>query len=105
MSAERDAYVEKLKSQLDEWNTELNRLEGEARKAKAEGRNPFESRIEALRQKEKAVKETLGRILEARDDAWDDLKKGMGSAWSSLKTSLTKAKSEFERGLKEGMEE
>ncbi|MCF8129712.1 MAG: hypothetical protein K9N10_14480 [Deltaproteobacteria bacterium] len=101
----RDADLEKLKTQLDEWNAELNRLEAEIQKAKADERDRYEIRIKGLREKEEAVKETLGHIFGERDEAWDDLKEGVGSAWSSLKSSLKEAKTEFEKGLKEGMEE
>jgi chromosome segregation ATPase len=99
------AHMEKLKTQLDEWDAELNRLEMEIKKAKADECNRYESRIKRLREKEQAVKKTLGNIFEVRDEAWDDLKEDVGSAWASLKTSLQEAKTEFEKGLKEGMEE
>ncbi|MEJ2587805.1 MAG: hypothetical protein P8165_09565 [Deltaproteobacteria bacterium] len=104
MSTQRDAYVERLKAQLDEWNAELDKLEAQARKADAEERIRYESRIQALRQKEEKARETLEQILQAKDDAWMDLKHGLESAWSSLKSSLSEAKSEFQRGYREGTE-
>jgi DNA anti-recombination protein RmuC len=101
----RDAQMEKLKAQLDDWNAELNRLEGEIQKARADVRNRYEIRIKRLREKEAAVKKTLGEIFDVRDEAWDDLKEGVGSAWVSLKSSLKEAKTKFEKSFKEGMEE
>ncbi len=105
MSDQKSGHLEKLKNQLHEWNEALNRLEAETKKATADERFRYEKMIKALREKEAAVKETLGRILDVREDAWDEIKHGMESAWSSLKGSLKAAKTEFERGLKEGMEE
>ncbi len=104
MTNQRDAYVEKLKAQLDEWNAELDKLEAHARMAKAEERMRYESRIEALRQKEQEARKTLQQILEAKEDAWMDLKNGLESAWDSLKSTLLEAKSEFQRGYREGSE-
>jgi len=52
MGEPRDADLEKLKTQLDEWNGELNRLEAEIQKAKADERNRYEIRIKGLREKE-----------------------------------------------------
>jgi ABC-type Na+ efflux pump permease subunit len=78
--------------------------EAEIRKAETEERIRYGERIKKLREKESAVKKTLGHLFEARDEGWDDLKEGVGSAWNTLKSSFKEAKSEFERGLKEGME-
>ncbi|MCG6877791.1 MAG: hypothetical protein LJE96_01330 [Deltaproteobacteria bacterium] len=105
MPEQRVDHLKELKRRLDEWNDALNRLESEARKAQAEEWNRYEKRIKALREKEQAVKETLGKIFEDEDDTWDQMKQGITSAWSSLKDSLKEAKSEFDKGLKEGMEE
>ena len=105
MTESTDLFLEKLKTELDEWDTELNLLEAEIQKAKNEERIRYGERIKNLREKEEAVKETLGYLFKARDEGWDDLKEGVGSAWTTLKSSFKEAKSEFERGLKEGMEE
>ncbi|MCG6879070.1 MAG: hypothetical protein LJE96_08005 [Deltaproteobacteria bacterium] len=48
MGEPRDADLEKLKTQLDEWNGELNRLEAEIQKAKADERNRYEIRIKGF---------------------------------------------------------
>jgi len=100
MSTRRDAYVEKLKAQLDEWNAELDKLEAHARKADAEERMRYESQINTLREKEQQVKETLKQLMQAKDDAWMDLKHGVESAWSSFKSGLIEAKSEFKKGYR-----
>jgi hypothetical protein len=105
MTEQLDLFLGKLKTQLDDWNTELKLLEAEIQQAETDERIRYEKRIKNLREKERAVKETLGQIFNARDEGWDDLKEGVGSAWSSLKSSFKEAKSEFERGLKEGMNE
>jgi len=102
MSGKRDAYVQKLKTQLDEWNAELDKLEAQARGATDEERLRYERRINTLREKEAQARETIKEILKAKDDAWTGLKHGVESAWSSLKSSLIEAKSEFKRGYREG---
>jgi len=42
---------------------------------------------------------------EAGDDAWEDLKQGAENAWNALRDSFSKAKSEFKRGYRRGLEE
>jgi hypothetical protein len=105
MTEQIDLFLEKLKTQLDDWATELNLFEAEIRQADSDERIRYEERIKNLRQKKAAVMETLGKMTNSRDDGWDDLKEGVGSTWSSLKSRFKEAKSEFEKGLKEGMEE
>ena len=47
--SERDAYVEKMKAKLDEWNAEIDRLEAKARGAEADARLRYNKQIESLR--------------------------------------------------------
>ena len=105
MSEQSGDHLKELKRRLDDWDDALNQLEAEARKEQTEEWNRYEMKIKALREKEQAVKETLGKIFEDKNDPLDQMKQGMTSAWSLFKGSLKEAKSEFEQGLREGMEE
>jgi predicted nucleic acid-binding Zn-ribbon protein len=105
MSAKRDAYVEKLKVRLDALNAELDELEAEARKAGAEARIRYEGHLKALREKQAEAKDVLNNISDAKDDAWTDLAQGLESVWNALKSGFLDAKSEFEKGYREGMKE
>ena len=42
----RDAYVEKLKAQLDEWDAELDKLDAKALKSKAVAKIKYEVLME-----------------------------------------------------------
>ena len=100
--AERDAYVKKLKAMLEEWNAEIDKLDAKARKADAEAKIRYEEQVSQLRQKRKELQNMVTQMGEASDDAWEDLKEGLENAWKVFKGTLSKAKSEFERGYKEG---
>jgi chromosome segregation ATPase len=101
----RDAYVAKLKAQLDELNTDLDRLEDEARKASADAKVQYEGQIRELRQKAQGSQQTLTKIRQANENAWDDLKEGAETAWTMLKDSFAAAKSEFKKGYDQGLKE
>lgn len=105
MSTRRAAYMEKLKAQIDEWRAALDRLEAEAREASADAAPKYKRQIRELRQKAEEAQETLAKIHEGDQDAWRDLKKDAKTAWGAFKKSLAKAKSEFQRGYKEGLDE
>jgi predicted secreted protein len=100
----RDAYVEKLRAQIDEWNREISRLEAEAEKAGGEERIRYERHIRDLREMRGKAQLRLTEIQDAGEDAWKELQEDVGDVWKTFKETLARTKSEFERGYKEGAE-
>lgn len=105
MADKRDAYVQKLKAKLDEWNSEIDVLAAKADKAEADAKISYQNRLEDLRTKRAEVEEKIAELQQASEGAWEDLKQGLENSWDILKTSFTRAKSEFERGYREGRED
>jgi len=105
MNEKRDAYVQKLKSQLDEWNADISKLEAKADHAEARAKIEYHKRIADLRSRRKEVEDNIRELQEAGEGAWEDLKQGLENSWEILKASYTKAKSEFKQGYKEGSED
>lgn len=101
MTDKRDAYVQKLKARLDEWNAEIDRLAAKAGQAEAESRIEYENRLEEVRAKRKALEDRLAELQQAGEGAWEDLKQGLENSWEILKKSFTRAKSEFDRAYRE----
>lgn len=91
----RDAYVEKLKSQLDAWNAEVDALEGRARKAQAEAQGLYQAQIEALRAKSEQAKLQLDLLRRASEDAWSEMRAGMEKAWDDMGEAVKAAASRF----------
>jgi predicted nucleic acid-binding Zn-ribbon protein len=91
----KDAYVKKLKAQIDEWSTELDKLEAKAKKTSADAKLEYESQIKALRQRYDSAKARITEIQQASEGSWEDLKQGVESAWGAFKQGLDKAKARF----------
>ncbi|MEJ2023655.1 MAG: hypothetical protein P8Y00_01290 [Deltaproteobacteria bacterium] len=100
----RDAYVQKLKAEMDEWNAEIDKLAAKADEADAEAKIEYHKQLEELRAERKDVEEKIAEVQQAGDSAWKDLKQGLENSWKILKISFSRAKSEFDRGYKEGRE-
>jgi len=98
----RDAYVQKLKAKLDEWNATIDKLQAKADQTEAESKIKYEKQLADLRAKRKEVDEKILELEQAGESAWEGLKQGLENSWDILKASFTKAKSEFDRGYKEG---
>lgn len=100
----REGFEAKLKEQINGWNADLDKLE-----ADADAKIKYEKQIKALRQKAEEAQQNLTKIHDAGDDAdddaWEDLKQGAKTLWDMYEHSFKKAKSEFERGYREGLEE
>jgi hypothetical protein len=98
-------YVEKLIAKLDEINAEMEKLAEKAGKEDTKAKIKYQKQLEDLRAKRKDVVEKLAELRQAGESAWEDLKHGLENTFEILKTSFSKAKTEFERGYREGREE
>ena len=93
----RDEYVEKLKLQLDEWNTELAKWEAKTRTAQADMRSEYEKRLDAFRlQRDRAI-EQLRKVQSSTGDAWVELARGADEAWAKMREAFEKAHSHFKK--------
>jgi predicted nucleic acid-binding Zn-ribbon protein len=104
MNEERNAFVQKLKAQLDGWNADINELETKADQAEVRAKIDYHKRIADLRARLKEVEGKIGELQQAGEGALENLKQGLENSWEILKASFTKTKSEYERGYKEGRE-
>lgn len=86
MSEERDAAVRKMKAKLDDDRWE----------AKAEGREEYVQRVEALGQKRDELEQKLTDALEAASGAWQEMMQGFEDAWVALKNGFEQARAELD---------
>lgn len=82
----RDEYVAKLKSQIDQWNAQAAKWE--ARSAK---------QMQEFRAKRDAAVNELKRMQGASADAWKDMMQGADAALKSMQAAFEKARSEFQK--------
>jgi predicted nucleic acid-binding Zn-ribbon protein len=105
MSKKRDAYVEKLRAKMDEWNAEIDKLKTKADQAEAELKMDYSEQLEDLQAKHKDIEDKLAELQQTGEGAWEDLREGLEKSWEILRISFSKAKSEFQRGYREGLED
>ena len=92
----RDAYVQKLKAQIDEWNADITKLEAKAGQASADLKIKYEQGVDALRAERDALDEKLKQIHAATDDAWEEARGGAEDLWERSKAAVAAAKAAFE---------
>jgi hypothetical protein len=82
----RDEYVAKLKSQIDQWNAQAAKWEAQSAK-----------QMHEFRAKRDAAVNELKRMQSASADAWTDMMQGADAALKSMQAAFEKARSEFQK--------
>jgi septal ring factor EnvC (AmiA/AmiB activator) len=90
-----DAYVAKLKKQLDEWNAELNQWQVKAQKSSADIRQIYEDQIASLTKQKDHLSDKLTQLQSSSTEAGGDLRRGVDESWLHLKEAFNRARSRF----------
>ena len=93
----RDEYVAKLKSQLDQWNADLGRWEAQAKTAKQDLKERSQKELEILKAQRELAKYNLKLLEGASATAWAELRKGADDAWERIQVALANARTHFEK--------
>ena len=81
----RDAYIEKMKSQLDKLNLEISNVENKANEAKVEARVRYHAEIGNLRDQSKAATHKLEEMKLSGEDVWE----GMVAEMEKIRVAFT----------------
>lgn len=93
----RNEYVEQLKKNLDDWNTQIAKWEEKARVAQADMRIDYEMQLEALRKQREEATAKLKELQATSEEAWKDLTAGADAAWAAMREAFDKAVSHFQK--------
>lgn len=94
MSA-KEAYIKKLRANLDEWRADIIKLKAQAERAESEAQLSYYKEIEELRTRQEEARDKLDELREASDDAWEDMKIGLDKAWDDINQAMKRAVSRF----------
>ena len=93
--ADKDAYVEKAKAKLDQWNADIDKLKGKAAEAEADGRIEYEKQIKELRAQRDEFEAKLKEFRTAGEDASREMMAGFDKAWDEISGAFEKAMSRY----------
>jgi chromosome segregation ATPase len=92
----RKAFIDKLAAQLKVWDSEIEKLEAKAEKAKADAKADYQKEIKNLRDKKQAAQDKLEAVRQSGESAWEELKSGAEDAFDTMKNALQTAMSKFQ---------
>jgi lipid II:glycine glycyltransferase (peptidoglycan interpeptide bridge formation enzyme) len=93
----RDEYVQKLKSQIDEWNAQAARWEDKARKAEAGTKAEYERQLESFHRRSQEAMSELDRLQRATADAWTEMMRGVDASVKSMQEAFERARRNFDQ--------
>lgn len=94
---QRDEYVEKLKAQLDQWNTEVTKWEAKAKETQSGMRGEYDKQLESFRHQRDQAQVHLKQVQAASGEAWVDLMRGADDAWARMRVAFEQARSHFQK--------
>lgn len=92
---DRNAYVEKMKSSIDDWNAQLAKLQTQAEQAQSDARAQYEKQLKDLQKQRDEAQARMKEAQAASEQAWQDLHKGYVAAWENIAGSFKDAMSRF----------
>ena len=93
--AEKEAYQQKLRAKLDEWQANIDKLNAQARQAQADARIDYEKQLEQLRAQRDEMASQLEKLQKSQTEAFSDLKSGVDKAWDEMATAMKSAWNRF----------
>jgi VIT1/CCC1 family predicted Fe2+/Mn2+ transporter len=90
MSA-KEAYKQKMEAELELAQAKLAEFRAQAKSSAADMRIKHAKQVDELEQKVDATKAKLKELGAASDDAWEQLKVGVESAWGALSAAIQNA--------------
>jgi uncharacterized coiled-coil DUF342 family protein len=95
MSEKRDAFVQKIKARIDEWNAEIDRLKARAEQAEADARIEYHDEIQELKNYRNDARKKLDKLQHAGEGAWEDLRAGVEMAFDAMNQAVNSARNRF----------
>jgi hypothetical protein len=94
---DREAYVQKLKAQLDQWNAEAAKWEAKAKQAQAHMKAEYDRQLANVHSRRDEAMYQMKLLQNASADAWMDMTRGADEAWKNMHEAFGKARSHFEK--------
>jgi hypothetical protein len=91
----REAYLERMDTELRRWNSRLDDLIAKVGVAKAEVKLEMQEALDRLRLKREATSRHLGQLRDASADAFAEIEKGASRAFDDLQGALETAGEKF----------
>jgi len=91
----KEAYKEKFKAQLHEWQAEIDRLKAKAEEAEAEAKIEYQRQIDKLKKLQGEAWDNFEKLRSASERAWDEMKAEAEKKWVEMNNAIKSAIDKF----------
>ena len=91
----KEAYKQKIEAELELAQAKLAEFKAQAKISTADARIKHAKQVEEIELRFGATKAKLKELGEASEDAWEQLKDGVESAWGALSVAIRNAAAKF----------
>lgn len=91
----REAFIQKMKAQLDQWSIEIDALTARTEAAQTEAKRTYQAQLDVLKRQRQAATLKLHELQSSSEDAWDSVRESMDLTWESISKSIKDAMSHF----------
>ncbi|WGH78245.1 sll1863 family stress response protein [Jannaschia ovalis] len=91
----REEYLEKARTQVRDWNAEIEKMQARMREAEAEAKTRFETNLAEMRKRRDEAEVQVKKMEKAGDQAWDDLRAGFEKSWDDMQSAFRTAMGRF----------
>jgi len=91
----REEYLAKIKTKIDEWDADIDRLEAKANEAQADAQAQYRKQLDHMREMRKEAMARYTEMQGAAADAWETMAQGTEKAWSAWLSAFEEARSKF----------
>ena len=86
--SQKDAYVQKINAQLDEWKAKLDVVKAKAKNKGADSRIDYEKKADELDEKLAALREKRDELKKSAEDNWDQIRQKAEKQMEDVKSTL-----------------
>jgi hypothetical protein len=91
----KEAYKQKIEAELELAQAKFAEIKAKAKLSTADARIKHANQVSEIEQKVDATKAKLKELGQASEDAWEQLKDGVESAWGALSAAIRNAAAKF----------
>jgi predicted nucleic acid-binding Zn-ribbon protein len=92
---EKEHYIEKAKTKIDEWNAEIDKFKAQVAGSDADVKIEFTKQLDEMRDQRDKAETWLKELRGSSDSALEDMKSGFDKAWDSISDAFDSAMSKF----------
>lgn len=87
----RDAFAEEMKTKIDEWNSEIEKIERQLDEKSEQARKDAEAQLDELKRQRDKAKAALAEVQGQSESGWEEARSRTMEAWSAFSASVGRA--------------